>query len=114
MPHDKLGVDWDGDFCRDSQPEIRSICMAEIGTWMKKYPNMFLDDGYLKYVGWTLYDKVDYPASVHMTDHLSSVKGTKFMADCMQYSTTPFPSKISIWNADVKLQKHNTCNSFAH
>ncbi|XP_065924838.1 cohesin subunit SA-1 isoform X1 [Magallana gigas] len=42
---------------RDSQPEIRSICMAEIGTWMKKYPNMFLDDGYLKYVGWTLYDK---------------------------------------------------------
>ena len=56
-----LGVDWDGDFCRDSQPEIRSICMAEIGTWMKKYPNMFLDDGYLKYVGWTLYDKVDYP-----------------------------------------------------
>lgn len=43
---------------RDSQPEIRSICMAEIGTWMKKYPNMFLDDGYLKYVGWTLYDKV--------------------------------------------------------
>lgn len=25
---------------------------------MKKYPNMFLDDSYLKYVGWTLYDKV--------------------------------------------------------
>lgn len=32
--------------------------MKEIGVWMKKYPNMFLDDGYLKYVGWTLYDKV--------------------------------------------------------
>ena len=32
--------------------------MAEIGVWMKKYPNMFLDDSYLKYVGWTLYDKV--------------------------------------------------------
>ncbi|CAL1527874.1 unnamed protein product [Lymnaea stagnalis] len=43
---------------RDTQPEIRSICMAEIGVWMKKYPNMFLDDSYLKYVGWTLYDKV--------------------------------------------------------
>ncbi|KAJ8310918.1 hypothetical protein KUTeg_012783 [Tegillarca granosa] len=42
---------------RDTQPEIRSICMAEIGVWMKKYPNMFLDDSYLKYVGWTLYDK---------------------------------------------------------
>ncbi|KAL4220722.1 Cohesin subunit SA-2 [Mactra antiquata] len=43
---------------RDTQAEIRSICMKEIGVWMKKYPNMFLDDGYLKYVGWTLYDKV--------------------------------------------------------
>lgn len=32
--------------------------MTEIGVWMKKYPNMFLDDAYLKYVGWTLYDKV--------------------------------------------------------
>lgn len=43
---------------RDTQAEIRSICMKEIGVWMKKYPNMFLDDGYLKYVGWTLYDKI--------------------------------------------------------
>ena len=34
--------------------------MAEIGVWMKKYPNMFLDDSYLKYVGWTLYDKVRF------------------------------------------------------
>ncbi|KAL5005539.1 hypothetical protein ScPMuIL_018995 [Solemya velum] len=42
---------------RDTQPEIRAICMTEIGVWMKKYPNMFLDDRYLKYVGWTLYDK---------------------------------------------------------
>jgi len=43
---------------RDTQPEIRSICMAEIGVWMKRYPGMFLDDSYLKYVGWTLYDRV--------------------------------------------------------
>ena len=32
--------------------------MAEIGVWMKRYPGMFLDDSYLKYVGWTLYDRV--------------------------------------------------------
>ncbi|ELU02222.1 hypothetical protein CAPTEDRAFT_182123 [Capitella teleta] len=43
---------------RDTQPEIRAICMAEIGNWMKRYPGMFLDDSYLKYVGWTLYDRV--------------------------------------------------------
>ncbi len=43
---------------RDIFPEIRSICMIEIGVWMKRLPNMFLDDSYLKYVGWTLHDKV--------------------------------------------------------
>lgn len=65
---------------RDTQPEIRSICMAEIGVWMKKYPNMFLDDSYLKYVGWTLYDKVGEVrncclrtlAPLHETPDLSS------------------------------------------
>ena len=47
-----------GWYYRDTQPEIRAICMAEIGVWMKRYPGMFLDDSYLKYVGWTLYDRV--------------------------------------------------------
>ncbi|XP_071950467.1 cohesin subunit SA-2-like isoform X2 [Antedon mediterranea] len=43
---------------RDTQPEIRAICMGEIGVWMKNYSEMFLSDSYLKYVGWTLHDKV--------------------------------------------------------
>ena len=43
---------------RDILPEIRSICMQEIGTWMKKFHQNFLDDSYLKYIGWTLHDKI--------------------------------------------------------
>ena len=43
---------------RDTLPEIRSICMSEIGQWMKKYHTNFLDDTYLKYIGWTIHDKV--------------------------------------------------------
>lgn len=43
---------------RDIQPEIRVICTNEIGVWMRRYPTMFLDDSYLKYIGWTLYDRV--------------------------------------------------------
>ncbi|MCL4131459.1 UNVERIFIED_CONTAM: hypothetical protein GTU68_008658 [Idotea baltica] len=31
--------------------------MAEIGCWMKKFHQNFLDDSYLKYIGWTLHDK---------------------------------------------------------
>jgi len=45
-------------FGRDSQAEIRAVCTTEIGVWMKNYPGMFLDDSYLKYIGWTLYDRV--------------------------------------------------------
>lgn len=43
---------------RDTLPEIRGICMTEIGVWMKKFHQNFLDDSYLKYIGWTLHDKV--------------------------------------------------------
>lgn len=43
---------------RDYVPEIRAVCIYEIGIWMKKFPNHFLDDSYLKYIGWTLNDKV--------------------------------------------------------
>ncbi|XP_040005085.1 cohesin subunit SA-2 isoform X2 [Xiphias gladius] len=43
---------------RDVLPEIRSICMEELGLWMKLYSSAFLSDSYLKYVGWMMYDKI--------------------------------------------------------
>ena len=43
---------------RDTVPDIRAIAMMEIGVWMYKFHSNFLDDSYLKYIGWTLYDKV--------------------------------------------------------
>ncbi|NWI90977.1 STAG2 protein, partial [Pitta sordida] len=42
---------------RDVIPEIRATCIEEIGSWIKAYPDFFLNDSYLKYVGWMLYDK---------------------------------------------------------
>ena len=43
---------------RDTRPEVRAICIAEIGVWMLKCSSRFLSDNYLKYIGWTLSDKV--------------------------------------------------------
>lgn len=43
---------------RDTLPDIRAICMTEIGVWMQSFSQNFLDDSYLKYIGWTLHDKV--------------------------------------------------------
>lgn len=45
-------------FLRDAIAEIRAICIEEIGVWMKLYSDAFLNDSYLKYVGWTLHDRV--------------------------------------------------------
>ncbi|XP_037362874.1 cohesin subunit SA-3 isoform X3 [Talpa occidentalis] len=42
---------------RDVLPEIRAICIVEIGSWMQSYSTSFLTDSYLKYIGWTLHDK---------------------------------------------------------
>uniref|UniRef100_A0AAQ5YTG4 Cohesin subunit SA n=1 Tax=Amphiprion ocellaris TaxID=80972 RepID=A0AAQ5YTG4_AMPOC len=42
---------------RDAIAEIRAICIEEIGMWMKLYSDAFLNDSYLKYVGWTMHDK---------------------------------------------------------
>ncbi|XP_058536700.1 cohesin subunit SA-3 [Ochotona princeps] len=42
---------------RDVLPEIRAICIEEIGCWMQTYSASFLTDSYLKYIGWTLHDK---------------------------------------------------------
>jgi len=51
-------------FYRDVRPEIRKICISEMGQWMNKYSNFFLDENYLKYFGWTLYDKVEIKPSL--------------------------------------------------
>ncbi|KFU92270.1 Cohesin subunit SA-2, partial [Chaetura pelagica] len=42
---------------RDVIPDIRATCIEEIGSWIKTYPDAFLNDSYLKYIGWMLYDK---------------------------------------------------------
>ncbi|KAG8430951.1 hypothetical protein GDO86_019672 [Hymenochirus boettgeri] len=41
----------------DTVTDIRAICMKEIGVWIKTYSQSFLNDSYLKYVGWNLHDK---------------------------------------------------------
>ncbi|KAL6475866.1 hypothetical protein MHYP_G00143650 [Metynnis hypsauchen] len=56
---------------RDKVPEIRAVCMAEMRVWLKEYPAAFLNDGYLKYLGWMLHDK---QAGVRMQSVLSLQK----------------------------------------
>lgn len=43
---------------RDVDSEIRVACISSLGVWIGNYPSLFLQDLYLKYIGWTLNDKV--------------------------------------------------------
>lgn len=45
--------------CSDVLPEIRSMCTEELCSWMKLYSSSFLNDSYLKYIGWMMHDKVN-------------------------------------------------------
>lgn len=56
---------------RDVDAEIRMLCIRSLGTWIASYPALFLQDLYLKYLGWTLNDKVTY-ALIHMTSSVAS------------------------------------------
>lgn len=45
---------------RDVDPNIRMSCIQSLGVWILSYPTLFLQDLYLKYLGWTLNDKVQF------------------------------------------------------
>ncbi|KAM3833848.1 cohesin subunit SA-2-like [Diretmus argenteus] len=42
---------------RDHMPEVRAVCIEELGKWLSGDPEDFLNHGHLKYLGWTLSDK---------------------------------------------------------
>lgn len=42
---------------RDVSPDIRLLCIQQLGVWLRSYPSHWLVDGHIKYVGWTLNDK---------------------------------------------------------
>ncbi|KAI1710149.1 STAG domain-containing protein [Ditylenchus destructor] len=43
---------------RDIVPEVRSVCIEELCNWMRLYPEAFMNSECLKYIGWSLYDKI--------------------------------------------------------
>ncbi|XP_069072021.1 cohesin subunit SA-2-like [Pleurodeles waltl] len=78
---------------RDSIPEIRTACMEEIGVWMKSYSYSFLNDGYLKYIGWTLNDKQGH---VRLTclKALQGLYSQKDMAGKLELFTSRFKNRM--------------------
>ncbi|NXT36598.1 STAG3 protein, partial [Pelecanoides urinatrix] len=78
---------------RDVVPEIRAICMEELGTWMKSYAASFLTDGYLKYIGWTLHDK-QREVRLQCVKALQGLYCCREMAAHMELFTSRFKTRM--------------------
>lgn len=84
---------------RDTLPEIRAICMAEIGVWMKKFHQNFLDDSYLKYIGWTLHDKVG-EVRLKCLQALQPLYATEELKTKLELFTSKFKDRIVAMTLD--------------
>ena len=87
---------------RDTHPEIRAICMGEIGTWIKNYPTMFLDDGYLRYIGWNLHDK-HWDVRLRCVHALSNLYTSEEFASSLELFTNRFKDRIVAMTLDKKI-----------
>ncbi|XP_069613970.1 cohesin subunit SA-2-like isoform X2 [Ranitomeya imitator] len=78
---------------RDVVSEIRALCIEEIGVWMEMYPLLYLNDSYLKYVGWMLYDKVP-DVRLRSLIALHGIYEKKNLVSKMDLFTTRFKDRI--------------------
>ncbi|XP_034971500.1 cohesin subunit SA-2 isoform X2 [Zootoca vivipara] len=78
---------------RDIIPEIRVICIEEIACWMTTYPDQFLTDSYLKYIGWMLYDKQP-DVRLKCLQGLQGIFGQKALGCKMDLFTCRFKDRL--------------------
>ena len=45
---------------RDVDAILREKCVESVHSWINTYPEVFLDNAYLRYIGWSLSDKVSH------------------------------------------------------
>ena len=45
---------------RDISEHIRTACIRELGVWIKTLTTKLLEASYIKYIAWSLNDKVDF------------------------------------------------------
>jgi cohesin complex subunit SA-1/2 len=73
--------------------------MSEIGIWMKKFHHNFLDDSYLKYIGWTLHDKVG-EVRLRCLQALQPLYATEELKGKLELFTSKFKDRIVAMTLD--------------
>ncbi|XP_030251378.1 cohesin subunit SA-1 isoform X2 [Sparus aurata] len=78
---------------RDLLPEIRAACIEELGVWLRTNPEDFLNDGCLKYLGWTLYDKQS-PVRLQCVLALQGLYREKDFIGRLEFFTSRFKERM--------------------
>ncbi|CAN8178588.1 unnamed protein product, partial [Coccothraustes coccothraustes] len=78
---------------RDVVPEIRALCMEELGLWVRRFPSSFLTDSHLKYLGWTLHDK-HWEVRLRCVRALQGIYGRPEMAPSLELFTHRFKARL--------------------
>ncbi|XP_071275190.1 cohesin subunit SA-3-like [Agelaius tricolor] len=78
---------------RDVVPEIRGLCMEELGLWVRRFPESFLTDSHLKYLGWTLHDKQG-EVRLSCVRALQGIYGNPEMAPNLELFTARFKPRL--------------------
>ncbi|XP_069027301.1 cohesin subunit SA-1-like [Embiotoca jacksoni] len=78
---------------RDRVPEIRAECIEALGLWLKMDPEDFLNDGCLKYLGWTLHDKQS-PVRLRCVRALQGLYKEKEFIGRLELFTSRFKERI--------------------
>ncbi|KAG7261760.1 hypothetical protein CRUP_009512, partial [Coryphaenoides rupestris] len=79
--------------CSDVLPEIRSMCTEELCSWMKLYSGSFLNDSYLKYIGWMMHDKMP-EVRLKCVLGLQSLYGDPLLLSKLDLFTSRFKARL--------------------
>lgn len=81
---------------RDIDPDIRMSCIKSLGVWIVSYPSLFLQDLYLKYLGWTLNDKVSIIYINAKSCNIISFESTLILNDLQLHMKSAGVRKASV------------------
>ncbi|KAI9346421.1 hypothetical protein DFJ73DRAFT_837864 [Zopfochytrium polystomum] len=86
---------------RDTDPLVRTECMRELGVWIMKFPDLYLDASYLRYVGWMLSDKNPSVRLESLRTLVSLFSSPSHLAGLRQFAERFKPRLIEIATREI-------------
>jgi len=96
---------------KDTTNHIRALCCVSLGGWIQTYPEKYLNDNCLKYLGWTLYDK-DPSVRENVIITLEKIYSNKDSHDHMEKFSKKFMERFLEMTKDINVSVSVTTIKF--